>query len=114
MYVREHETGKSRKLYTAETDIWLRHLGNGQIIIWLYNRENISDDLQPYICLDSVTGEVVWQDDLTDDEESGILDSGNIYHEFFIGNDVFRPVFVNNTVELWRNGEPYIGTAEQP
>ncbi|MDR2572218.1 MAG: hypothetical protein LBD23_18235, partial [Oscillospiraceae bacterium] len=74
LYVREHETNASRKLFTADTEIWIRYLDNEHITIWLRDKNNLFDELQLYVCINVRTGEIVWERMLAEDEEYALLD----------------------------------------
>jgi len=112
LYVREHETGNSQKLHTADTSIWIRYLENGQLTFWLYDRSRLSDELQPYVCIDVKTGEVIWERMMTDNEVFALLDSGNVNREYAIGNHIFRVVEKVSADgymhELYLEGQPLI------
>jgi len=116
LYVREHETGNSRRLYTADTSIWIRYLENGQITIWLYDRSRVFDEFHPYVCIDVKTGEVIWERMMTDDEVYALLDSGNVNREYAIGNHIFRVVEESSADgylrELHLDGQPFITPEE--
>jgi hypothetical protein len=116
LFVREHGISTSRKLYTADTEIWIRYLDNEQITIWLRDTNKLSERLQPYVCIDVRTGQMIWERMLTDDEEYALLDSGNVYREFPIGGHILREVDFSSADgfirELHLDGQPFVTPSE--
>jgi hypothetical protein len=78
LFVREHESGETRRLYTANTVIWLRNLKDGQLYITLHDTNSQLDKLTPYICIDGKTGEIVWENAVTYDELNVLIENWKI------------------------------------
>jgi len=118
LYVRVHETGASHKLYTADKEIWIRYIENGKLTFWLYDKRKLSDEFQPYVCVDVINGEIIWERAIAENEEYAILDSGNANREYPVGSHIYRIIEIENPVtkmyhqELHLDGQPFIVPSE--
>ena len=128
LYVREHETGNTLKLYTADeettTHIYFvdgspqRPLANNRIDIALGNTRNSIYPLVRIAQIDNRTGEILWLGEISLEERDALQNSGNIRYEYPVGNNVFRKVPVERTTdgsifyELQRDGQIFIARPE--
>jgi hypothetical protein len=125
LYVREHETGVSHRLYTANMNTTIgfadgagaERLKSGYINLRIFdsNRRNIYP--MRVIQIDAKTGEIIWQGEVSQEEWTAIFYSGNIRFEFPVGGHVYRNIMVGSFTDgyfykLHRDEQPFITPPE--
>ena len=126
LYVREHETGNTRKLYTADQETvthlyfvdFSLSLTNRRVDIGLGNTRHTQDGLTRVVSIDSRTGDVIFHGEITGEEREALQHSGNLQYEYPIGSHVFRKALTEQTAdggriyELRRDGQPFLAPPE--
>lgn len=123
LYVREHETGKVRRLYTADRDkcthVVIRAVLDGQIVLELFDwRESRDYPNDNYIVwVDSIDGDVIREASVINEQWHALTSSGNTEYEYPIGDAVYRKVLRGDTVtdvwyDLLQDGEIFLPGTE--